>query len=211
MSGDFDFRLGAPVVGADGKDAGRLTSVLVEADGFDPKAIVVRDETSLVGRLVADEKYFMTDEVVIPIAAVRSATRDRVELSIPAADVRHQDAYLSYKLRPLTRGEALMQEIELLGGGLALPPADEVANKPAAQIEIDRDENVMLGTTGRRLGHVHDVLYDGGEAAGVVIRPEGLMKRDVVLPIRFISRGDDMALFADIRQDEFERLQPFEG
>lgn len=204
-----DFRLGSDVVGNDGAMAGKLISVLVEADGFDPKAIVVRDETSLVGRIVAEEKYFITDEVVIPISAVESATHVHVQVSMPAADMRRQPPYLSYKLKPVTPGEALLHEVEFLGGGLVLPKADEIANKPAGEIEIDRDENVMLGKTGRRLGHVRDVLYDNGEMVGVVIRPDGFFKHDVVLPIRFINRADDMALFADIREAAIEELKPY--
>jgi hypothetical protein len=206
-----DFRLGSDVVGKDGAMAGTLVSVLVDADGFDPKAIVVRDETSLVGRVVAEEKYFITDEVVIPITAVESATHERVQLSMPAGDVRRQAPYLSYKLKPVTPAEAVLHEAEFLGGALVLPKADEIANKPAGEIEIDRDENVMLGQTGRRLGHVQDVLYDRGEMAGVVIRPDGLFKHDVVLPIRFISRADDMALFADIREADIEKLRPYDA
>jgi uncharacterized protein YrrD len=91
-----------------------------------------------------------------------------------------------------------------------MPGADEVANKPPDQIEIDRDENVMLGRTGKRLGRVQDVLFDKGELIGVVIKPEGLFKQDVVVPIRFISRADDMALFADIDEAGIKQLKPFD-
>jgi uncharacterized protein YrrD len=99
----------------------------------------------------------------------------------------------------------------VLGGGLGMPSAEEIANKPASQIEIDRDENVMIGTSGRRLGKVRDVLLSGGEAVGVVIKPDGLFAHDVLLPIKFISRSDDMALFASIDEAEVEKLNPFEG
>jgi uncharacterized protein YrrD len=90
-----------------------------------------------------------------------------------------------------------------------LPPKQEIANKPAGQIEIDRGENVMLGKTGHRLGRVQDVLFDHGELIGVVIRPDGLFTRDVVLPIRFISRADDMALFANLDKADIDQLKPY--
>jgi PRC-barrel domain len=77
-----DFRLGADVVAGDGQKAGTLTSVLVEAEGFDPKALVIQDESSLAGRLLADEKLLITDEVVVPISAVESASHDVIRLSI---------------------------------------------------------------------------------------------------------------------------------
>jgi sporulation protein YlmC with PRC-barrel domain len=205
-----DFRLGADVVASDGSKAGTLASVLVEAKGFDPRALVVKDESSIAGRLLAGEKFFITDEVVVPIAAVASATHDLIRLSMSISDLRRQSPYLSYRFKALTVGEAALEEVDFLGGGLGLPAnAEEVANKPKDQIEIDRDENVMLGKTGHRLGRVHDLLYDQGELVGVVIRPEGFFKRDVVLPIRFISRADDMALFADLDESEVEQLKPF--
>src|SRR5438445_3059968 len=205
-----DVSLGADVIASDGNKAGTLVSVLVEADGFDPKALVVKDESSLTGRLLAAEKFFVTDEVVVPIAAVDSATHDLIRLSMPLEEVRRQPPYLSYRFKPLTAGEAALEEVDFLGGGLGLPAnTEEVANKPADQIEIDRDENVMLGKSGHRLGRIDDLLFDKDELVGVVIRPEGFFKRDVVLPVRFISRADDMALFADLKESDVEHLEPF--
>jgi len=204
-----EFRLGAEVVDKDGRKAGTLACVLVDEDGFDPKELVVKDETSLVGRLMAGEKLMLTDEVVIPISAVESASHDQVRLSIAASDVRKQRPYISYRLKPESLGEVILHEAQLLGGGLAFPDMDELANKPSSEIEIDRDENVMIGKTGRKLGKVHDLLYDQGELVGVVVRPEGLFKQDVVLPIRFLARSDDVALFADISEKDVEHLKPF--
>jgi len=42
-----------------------------------------------------------------------------------------------------------------------------------------------------------------------VIQPDGFFKRDVVLPIRFVSRADDMALFTELTESDIERLKPF--
>lgn len=204
-----DFRLGADVLASDGRKAGSLVSVLVEEAGFDPRAVVVKDEVSLVGRLVGEEKLFITDEVVIPIGAVESATHEQVRLSMSMSDVRRQPPYLSYRFQPLAPGAQILEEAELLGGGLALPKADEIANKHKDEIEIDRGENVMLGQTGHRLGRVHEVLFDRAELVGIVIHPEGFFKKDVVLPIRFVSRADDMALFADLDESDIAHLQPF--
>jgi uncharacterized protein YrrD len=203
-----DFRLGSDVFTSDGRKAGTLASVLVEKDGFEPKAIVV--EVSLEG-VLSDEKLFVHNELVIPIADLKSVTHDRVELAMSGDDLGQQPPYLAYRLQtPSARGSVL-EEAQLLGGGLGMPSAEEVANKPANQIEIDRDESVMLGHTGRRLGRIHDLLYDQGKLAGVVIRPEGFFKRDVVLPMKFISRADDLALFADLTESDVEHLQPFDA
>jgi len=204
-----DFRLGADVVASDGKKVGTLVSVIVDAEGFDPRALVVKDEESLGGRLRGDSKLFTTDEVVIPITAVESATHDLVRLSMSGPDVRRQPLYLSYRPKPLTRAEAALEDADVLTGSVGLPPEQEIANKRPGQIEIDRGENVMLGKTGHRLGRVQDVLFDHGELIGVVIRPEGFFTRDVVLPREFIDRADDMALFARLDESDIENLKPF--
>ena len=204
-----DLRLGADVVASDGSKVGIVVSVIVDEEGFSPRAMVVKDEATLAGRLLAGEKLFTTDEVVIPIGAVESATHDEVRLSMSAPEVRRQPLYLSYRREPMTTEDALVEEGELIGGGLGLPKAQEIANKADNQIEIDRGENVMLGKTGRRLGRVDDVLFDRGALIGVVIRPEGFFKRDMVLPIKFIERADDLALFAQLEESDIEQLKPF--
>ena len=204
-----DFRLGADVLASDGSKAGVLASVLVAQQGFGPQAIVLKGDRSLVGRLIAAEKLYITDEVVIPISAVESATHDLVRLSMSADDIRGQQPYLSYRFKPLTAGEAVLDEAETLTGGVGLPNTEEVAHKPSGAIEIDDDENVMLGHTGRRLGRVRELLYDQRELVGVVITPEGFFKNEVVLPIRFISRADDLALFAQLEESDLENLEAF--
>jgi sporulation protein YlmC with PRC-barrel domain len=204
-----DLRLGSDVVTSDGVNVGTIASLLVDEDGFTPRSLVVKHEESLSGRMLAAEKFFTTDEVVIPITAVESATRGQVKLSLAAPEVRRQPLYLSYRRPEPSTEQAVLEEGQLITGGLGLPKVEEVANKPDGQIEIDRGENVMLGTTGRRLGRVEDVLLDHGELIGVVIRPAGFFKRDVVLPLRFINRADDMALFADLTESDIEQLKPF--
>ncbi len=206
-----DFRLGCDVLTGDGRKAGTLVSVLVEQEGFDPRAIVVRNEANLLGRLVSDERLFVTDEVEVPIEAVESATRDAVRLRVTAAELKREPPYLSYRFKALSAAELLLREAVMLGGGLGIPNAEEVANKPSTQIEIDRGENVMMGRTGKVLGHVQEVLFDEGELIGVVVKPSGFRKHDVVLPVRFLDRADDMALFAAIDQAQFDSLKPAGG
>ena len=204
-----DFHLGADVVAGDGRKVGTLASVIVGETGFDPRALVVKEEVSFAGRLRAAESLYTTDEVVIPIAAVESATHDLVRLSMSAPDISRQPLYISYRPKPLSVEEAAVETADILTGSLATPDAQEVANKQPDEIEIDRGENVMLGTTGHRLGRVQDVLFDQGKLVGVVIRPDGFFKRDVVLPLALIERADDMALFAQMEEAEIEKLKPF--
>ena len=68
----------------------------------------------------------------------------------------------------------------------------------------------MLGNSGKRLGTVKDVLFDNSELVGVVILPDGVLKEEVILPRRFLKRSDDLALFAELSDNDLEHLKPFE-
>lgn len=206
-----EFRLGCEVVGSDGAPAGLLVSVLVEERGFEPRAVVIRKHESLAGHVLADERLFITDEVVVPIDKVASASHGEVRLAMPAAAVQDEPPYLSHHFVPPAAGEGVLQEASVLTGGVAFRHGVETANKPAGQVELERGESVMLGRTGRRLGRVEEVLYDQGELVGIVIKPDGFFKSDVVLPIRFITRADDMALFAEMSEKDIEGLEPFDA
>src|ERR1700740_326974 len=88
-----DYHLGADVIAADGRKVGTLVRLIVNAQDFNLRALVVKEEESFAGRLLATETVFITDEVVIPIEAVRSATRESVSLSLSSHDVRRQKPY----------------------------------------------------------------------------------------------------------------------
>src|SRR5258708_35769273 len=99
----------------------------------------------------------------------------------------------------------VVEEGEFVVGGLGLPKAEEVANKPADQIEIDRGENVMLGKTGRRLGRGEGVLFDHGQLIGGGMRPAGFFKRGVGVAIGFIEGAVDQALCAPLTEADSQQ------
>jgi sporulation protein YlmC with PRC-barrel domain len=204
-----DFRLGAQVQTVEGRLVGTLQRVIVEEEGFDPRAIVVREDARFAGHLRAPGSWYLVDEVSVPVASVGSVEPDRIQLRLTAAEVRRLPPYLSYRYRPVTRRDVAGQYLALATGGVAPPSLEESARKGAGEIEIDAGENVMLGRSGRVLGHVRDVLVDDRELIGIVMRPAGFFKHDVVLPVRFLVRSDDMALFADLTEEDLGRLRPF--
>jgi uncharacterized protein YrrD len=89
------------------------------------------------------------------------------------------------------------------------PPVTETAAKADSEMEIEAGENIMLGHTGRKLGTVKDIIFDGREFVGVVMHPVGFFTEDVILQVRFLERSDDAALFARLTEDDVRHLQPF--
>jgi sporulation protein YlmC with PRC-barrel domain len=205
-----DLHLGAKVFSADGKEIGQIVHVLVDGD-YRLKALVVKESRGFSGVWLSPRSMVVNDEFIVPPDAVKSVSHERIELKLRSADARRLQPYLSYREKGESVGEEAEDVAAVLGSSPEVPGwLEQVANKPAGELEIDGGENVMLGHTGKKLGTVKDVLFDGDDLVGVVLRPEGLFKKEVILPRRFLSRSDDLALFAELDEADLEHLEPFE-
>jgi sporulation protein YlmC with PRC-barrel domain len=205
-----DFHLGAEVFSGDGRVVGKLVHVLVDAD-YRLQALVVEEGRDFSGRILSPGSLLVSNQVIVPKDAVKAMTHSRVELGLASADIRRLPPYLHYAERSETLGEEAEDFAAVLGSGPDIPGwLQEVANKPDTELEIDQGENVMLGRTGRKLGEVQDVLFDGDQLVGVVLKPEGFFQREVILPRRFLDRSDDAALFAQLDENDLKHLTPFD-
>lgn len=204
-----DFHLGADVYSSDGKLIGTVKRTLVREDDFELRAIVVAESKVFKGHLLAPGALGLEDDLLVPADVVRSVTHERVDLALSSAEVRELPPYLSYRPATVTPGAEFAAWSAAFGGNPGVFPMEEVASRPTGEIEIDAGENVMIGRTGRRLGHVRDVLFDGSELIAVVVDPEGFFKKPVVLPRRFLRKSDDLSLFVDLTEDEATNLDLF--
>jgi len=209
---DEKFHLGAEVRSSDGKEVGRLAHVLVGPD-YGLRGLVIKESGTFSGHRFSPGSLLLNDEFIVPKDAVKSVSHDRVDLALSAADVRRLPPYLAYREKPEESvTEGLEDTAGVLGSGPEVPNwLEQVANKPADELEIDGGENVMLGHTGKKLGTVQDVLFDEDQLVGVVLKPAGWFKSDVILPRRFLDRSDDLALFANIEERDVENLKPFQA
>jgi len=206
---DEDFRLGAEVHSSDGKEIGTLAHLLVGAD-YSLKALVIKESAAFSGHRFTPGSWLINDELIVPKDAATKVTHKRIDLSLSAADVRKLPPYLSYGERDESATESLVDAVGPLTASPEAPSwIEQLANKPADELEIDGGENVMLGHTGKRLGTVKDVVFDDDQLVGVVLQPEGFFREPVLLPRRFLDRSDDAALFATIEEGDLERLKPF--
>jgi sporulation protein YlmC with PRC-barrel domain len=205
-----DFHPGAKVVANDGHHIGSLVHLLVDAD-YALEAIVVRESGGFSGSRLSPGSMLLNNEFIVPRGAIKSVDHDRIELSLTSAAARTLRPYLSYRERGESLGEEAEDQAAVFGSGPGIPHwIEQVANKPASELEIDGGENVMLGLTGKKLGTVKDVLFDDDQLVGVVLQPGGLFRREVILPRRFLGRSDDAALFAQLDESDLEKLKPFE-
>lgn len=210
-----DFHLGAAVHTSDGHHAGTLQRVVVDGETWDPHALVVRETEWFSGRALAPGAGMMVAEVLVPLDAVDSVTPGDVRLKLDKRATRALPPYLSYQYRPLQAGDQWRYTAAMVGGPLGagplFPRLDETADKAPGDIEIRHGEDVMIGHGGDKLGTVQDVLFDEGELAGIVVRPVGFFKHDIVVQVRFLDRSDDMALFVRMTREDVAKLAAFEA
>jgi sporulation protein YlmC with PRC-barrel domain len=205
-----DFHLGASVHTSDGHHAGTLQRIVVDAESWDPHALIVKETEWFSGRVLAPGAGMMVAEVIVPLDAVASVTRQDVRLKLDKRATRALPPYLSYGYQPLQPGDQWRYVGALVGGPLGVGPIlstlDEKADKAEGDIEIRHGESVMIGHGGDRLGTVQDVLFDEGELVGIVVRPNGFFTHDIVVQVRFLDRSDDMALFVRMTKDDIANL-----
>ena len=206
----LDLRLGAAVHTADGHHAGTLQRIVVDAESWDPRPLIVRETNWFSGRTLAPGAGLMVTEVIVPLNAVGDVGPESIRLTLDKRATRALPPYLSYQYKPLERGDGLSFAAALAGGSLGVGPifprVQESAEKPDGDIEIRRGENVMIGHGGDKLGTVEDVLFDDGELVGIVMRATGFFAHDVVVQVRFLDRSDDLALFLRMTPEDVRRL-----
>jgi sporulation protein YlmC with PRC-barrel domain len=206
-----DFHLGADVYTSEGKHVGTLDRVIVDEAERTLHEVVVKESKHFSGHLLSPGSALMTDDLIVPIAAVASLTPERIDLSLDTPRMRRLYPYLTSTYAPLDSGDIASMAVSMLGASPRIPKLDEHADKRADELEIDQGENVMLGHTGKKLGEVKDVLADGDDIIGVVLHPGGLFKHEVIVPRRFFERSDDMVLFVHLTEEDLEHLAPFEA
>ena len=204
-----NFHPGAEVFSRDNQHVGELRSTVIDEQSLELQAVVIKESKRFAGTLLAPGTAMLNDELLVPVALVKSIDRARVELTLTADQLRRLPPYLTYSRRYPSAADYLQEVETVLGGMPGVLRETEEAHKAPTEIEIYAQEPVMLGRTGRRIGRVAEILFEEKSLVGIVMKPEGWFKEPVLLPRRFLERSDDAALFVQLTPEELEQLKPF--
>jgi hypothetical protein len=149
---------------------------------------------------------------------VRSAGEDKVVLTLTAGRFKEAPEYThdSFESPPeLITGDSVpdraLSFAERLSGG-ALEWMVEKQNRARDETDIEEKTPVWRNEPHEKLGEVDRILVDAatGKARAIVLR-RGLLKHDVILPVRFLTEILDLAIHVDITEAELDALQEFEA
>jgi sporulation protein YlmC with PRC-barrel domain len=202
------FHLGAAVHSSDGRHVGSLSRIVVDQQSWEPHQIVVKETAWFSGHALAVAAGLPTDDLLVPFDAIARVARERIDLSLSTAQVRRLPPYLSYDLAPVAAEDLSVEVVTSVLGAVRMLAMQATADKAPTEIEIRKGESVMLGHEGHMLGEVRDVLVDGGELTGIVVRARGFFQDDQVIQVRFLERSDDGALFVRMNPADIEHLAP---
>jgi len=216
-----NLRHGVHVESAEGKDVGRLHSVVVDPRDNEVTHIVVN-----AGPHFPEPGFGAPELINVPVEQMQDAGEEKVVLRCsrdefrklprwverdftPAAPQRPEAERPDYVHRLWNTGVALAASFASLLTGIAVPA--ETVRKASFEREILNDAPVWRLEPHTHIGDVERVLVDEDtdEIKDLVIRRGVLFHEDVVLPIDYVTEIQDGVVHVQLTDEEVRGLQGY--
>jgi sporulation protein YlmC with PRC-barrel domain len=211
---------GAHVESKEGKDLGRLHSVVIDPRDNEVTHIVVN-----TGPHFPEPGFGAPDLINVPIEQMEDAGEDKVVLRATRDEFRKLPRYVERNFTPAQRpppevgrdaahllwdtGVAFAASFASLLTGIAIPA--ETLRKASFEREILNDAPVWRLEPHTHIGDVERVLVDEetDEIQELVIRRGAVFREDVVLPIDYVTEILDGVVHVQLSDAELRGLQAY--
>jgi sporulation protein YlmC with PRC-barrel domain len=220
-----NLRHGAHVESADGKDVGRLHSVVVDPRDNEVTHIIVN-----AGPHFPEPGFGAPELINVPIEQMEDAGEEKVILRSTRDEFRKLPQWVERDFTPAARdqpeaeppatertyvqrlwntGAALAASFASLLTGIAVPA--EKVRRASFEREILNDAPVWRQEPHTHIGDIERVLVDEDtdEIKELVIRRGVLFHQDVVLPMEYVTEIADGVVHVHISDEELRRLQAY--
>jgi sporulation protein YlmC with PRC-barrel domain len=216
-----NLRHGAHVESADGKDIGRLHSVVVDPRDNEVTHIIVN-----AGPHFPEPGFGAPALINVPIDQMEDAGEDKVILRssrdefrklpqwverdfTPAAPMTPEAKPPDYAHRLWNTGVALAASFASLLTGIAVPA--EMVRKASFEREILNDAPIWRVEPHTHVGDIERVLVDEetDEIKELVIRRGAFFGEDVVLPMEYVTEIQDGVVHVQLTDEELRGLQTY--
>jgi uncharacterized protein YrrD len=218
-----DLHAGADVYSSDGHKLGELHRVVLKRGDLSVTHIVVDIGFLRSGRPIWEGGVGLDYDRVVPVAAVASAGKERIDLDMTAAEFKDAPEYTKESFeapQDMTPGEFDIPDIvastQRIADYIASVGANywlfERLNKAPGSVDISEGTPVWRQDPHQKLGELHHVLFGpDGLAQAFVVKRGFLLKRDVVLPVRYVTEIMDDLIRVDITDEHLDALKAYEG
>ena len=212
---------GAHVESKEGKDLGRLHSIVVDPRDNEVTHIVVN-----AGPHFPEPGFGAPDLINVPVDQMEDAGEDKVVLRVTRDEFRKLPQYIERDFTPArgpaareehtdpahflwNTGVALAASLARITTGIAIPA--ETVRKASFEREILNDAPVWRTEPHTHIGDVERVLVDEDtdEIKELVIRRGALFHEDVVLPIGYVTEILDGVVHVQLTDGELRGLQAY--
>ncbi len=223
MTHPTDLHAGAGVYSSEGHKLGELHRVVLRRRDLSASHIVIDIGFLRSGRGIWQGGIGLDYDRVVPIEAVKSANDERIDLALTADAFKTAPEYTIESFEApedFSPGEFDIPDIvstaQTLAGFVGNVGAGywlyERLNKPSGSIDIKEGTPVWRQDPHEKLGDVDRVLLAAdGLAQAFVIRRGLLLKRDVVLPVRYVTELMDDLVRVDIADEHLDALREYQG
>jgi hypothetical protein len=195
MNAPTDLHIGVDVYSSDGHKLGELHRVVLRRRDLTASHIVVDIGFLRSGRGIWEGGLGLDYDRVVPIDLVRQASDTRLDLTVTAEEFKEAPEY------------SVESFVASVGANYWLY---ERLRKPEGSVDVKEGTPVWRQDPHEKLGEVDRVLFGpDGVAQAFVIRRGFLLKRDVVLPVRYVTELFDDLVRVDITDDHLEALRDY--
>jgi uncharacterized protein YrrD len=215
---------GAGVYSGEGHKLGQLHRIVLKRSDLTLTHIVVDIGFLRSGHNLWEGGFGLDYDRVIPVDAIASAADDRIDLNLTAAQFKDAPEYTAESFesaQDLSPGQFDLADVvkkEQSAGGLLGGTGNvwlvERLNKSLNDVDLKEGMVVWRNQPHEKLGEVSRGLFDAttGRLQALVIARGFLLKRDVVLPARYIDEViDDFSIHVEISDADLEQLSDYEA
>jgi uncharacterized protein YrrD len=215
-----DLHTGVDVYSSDGNKLGSLHRVVVRRSDLSVSHIVVEIGFLRSGHKLWEGGFGLDYDRVVPLDKVASASSERVELALTAAQFKDMPEYTAESFEPpqdLTPDEFdipdvanRLQHLAAMVGSTSNTWLVERLNKPQDSVDIKKATDVWRQHPHEKLGDVKRILLDEqGRVRAFVISRGFIFKQEVVLPVRYISELFDNVVRVNLTDEQLQQLHEY--
>jgi uncharacterized protein YrrD len=216
-----ELHAGADVFSSDGHKLGQLHRAVLKRSDLGLTHVVIDIGFLRSGHKLWEGGLGLDYDRVVPADAVRSATAERVELALTAAQFRDAPEYSEERYDPphdLTPGEFdipdVVGEAQRWAAALGSTPdfwLAERLNKGLDEVDIAEGTPVWRREPHEKLGEVHRLLFEegSGRLAALVIKRGFIFHHETVLPVRYFAELLDDIVRVEISDVELHQLREY--